>query len=266
MPTPITIQAYEFDELSESAKERARQWYRECDYDSYWSENVIDEVVEQGELMGIEFAPTGRKWKNAKTGTEGVDNSPRIYWSGFWSQGDGACFEGEWRASNVKANQVADGWGPDPATTEIKRIAAVFAEIAKEYPEASFSVVHRGHYSHENCTEFDFSILSDDGYEKKSEEIADIMAREATPLSEFTPEAAACLSRSTDKRREELWGDVLKVERDLKKNAKDFMRWIYRQLNAAYDEANSDEQVDENIKCNEYLFSEEGRRTTVLNL
>lgn len=249
----VIVKAYEFDELSDSAKEKAREWFRSvsCDY-NFWSEYTLEEAEEQAALMGIDI-------------TNNKDSrGAHIYWSGFSSQGDGACFEGTWRASGVKADKVADGWGPDPATTEIKRIAAVFAEIAKKYPHASFTVKHRGHYSHENCTEFDFTILSDEEYGKKSEEVADILAREAVPLSEFTREAAERLSRSTEKRREELWGDYLRVEEELKENAKDFMRWIYRQLEKEYEYQNSDEQVNENIKCNEYLFSESGKRTVVL--
>jgi len=37
-----------------------------------------------------------------------------------------------------------------------------------------------------------------------------------------------------------------------------FMKWIYRQLEAEYDYQNSDETVEENIKCNEYQFKENG--------
>ena len=39
-----------------------------------------------------------------------------------------------------------------------------------------------------------------------------------------------------------------------------YMKWIYRQLETEYDYQNADEQVDENILCNEYQFTEDGRR------
>ena len=251
MPTPITIQAYEFDELSESAKERARQWYGESDDDSYWSECVIDEMVEQGELMGIEFAPSGRKWRNAKTGTEGVDNSPRIYWSGFCSQGDGACFEGTWSASAVNADKVAHGWGESPETTQIKRIASVFAEIAKAYPYYSFKVKHSGHYYHEHCTDFDFYEGADDMDPHHPALVAHINKED--PEDDQIENARQRYAEAFP-------------EKDLKENAKDLMRYIYAALEREYEDHNSDERVDENIKCNEYLFSEEGKRTAVLNL
>jgi hypothetical protein len=220
----IQVQAFEFDELSDAAKERARESYRRAsEGDDFWSECVIDETVQQGELMGITFKERARTSMSGKP----LPGAPCIWWRGFSSQGDGACFEGTWRACDVKADKVADGWGDSPETTEIKRIAAEFDRIAKKYPEASFSVTHRGHYSHENCTEFDFSVAGD----------------EETQISD---------------------GEIEGAEESLKEAAKDFMRYIYRALEKEYEHQNSDEAVDENISANEYLFTEEGRRSTVL--
>ena len=41
---------------------------------------------------------------------------------------------------------------------------------------------------------------------------------------------------------------------------KDFMKWIYKQLNKEYDYLTSAESVDENIIANEYTFTENGKR------
>jgi len=129
----------------------------------------------------------------------------------------------------VKAHQVADGWGDDPATTEIKRIAAEFGRIARKYPHASFTVGHSGHYYHEHCTEFEIDL---DGVEESESSITQ---------EEWATECAA-----------------------LKEAAKDFMRWIYRQLEKEYEYQNSDGQVDESLLAHEYLFTEDGRRSCVL--
>lgn len=202
------VYLYEYHELSDSAKEKAREWYREASCnDSSWSEFVIDEAKEQGQFLGF-------------------DEIEKIYWTGFWSQGDGACIEGTWRASNVQLDKVADGWGEDLATTEIKRIAQVFAEIAKQYPYANFRVVHRGHYYHEYCTEFTFD--SGEGYDSEDSEV------------------------DYDKFSE--------AEDGLTEAARDFMEWIYRRLEKGYEYQNSDEVIEENIKANEYTFTETGKR------
>lgn len=42
------------------------------------------------------------------------------------------------------------------------------------------------------------------------------------------------------------------------------MDWFYDYVRAEDQYRNEDEQVDDNIRANEYLFTEEGRRTTVL--
>jgi hypothetical protein len=227
----ITIKAYEFDDLSDSAKETARNWWRSCP-DDFWSECALDEAVAQGELLGIEFEPKNQKWRNISTGKEGIDTSPCIYWSGFSSQGDGLCFEGSWSADRVKADKVAEGWGDDPATTKIKRIAKEFDRIAKAYPEASFTVKHSGHYYHKYCTDFTVSL------------------GEACDGDGCEPTIS-----------QEEWSGV---EKDLIEIARDFMEWIYRQLEKEYEYEMSDEHVDELLRINNYLFTEEGKRSTVL--
>ncbi len=216
----IEVKLYQFNELDDKAKEKARQWWRECDSgDNYWSECTIEEAVREGEFMGIEF-----NLRDVGLMGGGVRQEPCIFWSGFWNQGDGSCFEGTWRASNCHPEKVADGWGADPSTTEIKRIANEFGRLAKKYPHAYFVVKHSGRYSHKYCTEFDFDLDGVEGSESSIKEIE--------------------------------WDEACE---ELKENARDFMDWIYRQLEKQYEWHNSDEQVDETITANDYEFTEEGK-------
>jgi hypothetical protein len=204
--TTKTVNLYEFNELSEAAKEKARDWWRECNnHDTFWSECTIDEAKEQAENMGLD-----------------IDN---IYWRGFSSQGDGACYEGTWHACDVKAGETAKGWGDCDATKEIRRIAAEFEETAKNFPNASFRVKHRGHYSHEFCTTFDVSL-----------------GEEEDDLENLSQEE---------------WS---RAEEDLIETARDYMRWIYRQLEKEYEYQNSAECIDENLTANSYSFLEDGTR------
>lgn len=220
----ITLNLFEFDELSDKAKEKAREWYRRAsDGDSDWSECVINEAIEQGQLLGIDF-----KMHDVKLHGGGTRQKPCIWWRGFSSQGDGACFEGTWRARNVKADKVAEGWGDAPETTEIKRIAKEFAGLAMLYPDATLKVTHRGHYNHERSVYCDF----DSGIEDDDEV--------ASKVAEY--------------------GDLANTEESATETARDFMRQIYRRLEKAYEYEQSDECVDENIKANEYTFLENGKR------
>jgi hypothetical protein len=56
-------------------------------------------------------------------------------------------------------------------------------------------------------------------------------------------------------------GDMPKdIEDSHKENARDAMRWVYRQLEAEWEYRNSNEVVDEDIRANEYEFDEDGNR------
>lgn len=203
--TTKTINLYTFNELSDSAKEKARDWWRSCnDGDTFWSECVIDDAKEQGRNMGLDI--------------------DKVYFRGFWNQGDGACFEGTWHACDVKAGETAKDWGDSPETKEIRRIAAEFEETAKNFPNASFSVKHSGHYSHEFCTTFNVSLGED--------------------------EDSGSISQ-------EEWS---RAESDLIETARDYMRWIYNKLEKEYEYQNSDEVIDELLENNSYTFLENGER------
>lgn len=238
----VGIDLYTIDELSDSAKEKARDWYRECfSWDNHWSEYVIDEAIEQGNLLGIEFKTRDVPLRNGKTRQE-----PLILWSGFCCQGDGACFEGTWKASDVKAASVADGWGDDPTTTELKRIATCFEAVCKNWPEASFKVVHSGHYSHKYSTSFEVSLDPENGDNFPE------------PEASYDPECVIHLNYMDERAKyDERW---CVAEKELIETARDFMEWIYRQLEVAYNDANSDEQIDDILEMNDFTFLKDGTR------
>jgi len=203
--TTKTINLFTFNELSDSAKEKARDWWRSCnDGDTFWSECVIDEAKEQGRNMGLS-----------------IDN---IWFRGFASQGDGACYEGTWHACDVKTGEAAKDWGDSPETKEIRRIAAQFEETAKNFPNASFSVKHSGHYYHEFSTSFNVSLGEDEDNGSISQE------------------------------------EWSRAEGDLIETARDYMRWIYKQLEKECEYQNSDEVIDELLESNGYTFLENGER------
>ena len=216
----IETTVYQFTELSDAAKEKAREWYRRAqDGDNFFAESVIEDAAQIAEMMGIDLRQRSVRLMGGGTRLE-----PAVYWSGFWSQGDGACFEGDWHACNVKPGGVAAHVGDSEQCREVKRIAAEFERLAAEFPCADFQVAHRGRYSHEHSVEFDFTLGR--GHE-------------------LTDEQAA---RADD------------AEEELAEAARDFMRWIYRQLEKEYEYTRSDEQVDESIIANEYEFEEDGSR------
>lgn len=196
------IKTYTFDELpTDAAKEKAREWWRSLD-DNWDSSFYIDDAKAVFALMGFDI--------------------DRVYFSGFWSQGDGACFEGSWHARDVGA-ALSRVKKHAPQDEILHRLAKECERIAQLFPNSYLSVKHRGHYYHEHCTDFTICITDDNG-----DEI------------------------DTDARGH--------AEEDLIGVTKDAMRWIYRQLEKDYNHSQTDEVVDEMLRANEYDFTEDGAR------
>lgn len=214
---------YTYSELSEKAQEKARDWYREASAGDFDVEYIFDMAADAAMLMGFDIRQT-RPVRMGKT----VYYKPTIYYSGFSSQGDGACCEGNWRAKDVKPGAVAKEWTKD---TELQRIAAEFERLALLCPDGRFSVKHRGHYMHKMCTTFDFEDLIP--------ESDDDIARTPAEWNAIHERASV-------------------IESDLKEAARDFMEWIYRQLESEWECQNSDEVIADTLVANEYEFTMDG--------
>ena len=129
----IKTVVYEFNELDDKAKERARQWYREdCMYDDYWSGYITADAKECFKYCGWDVS--------------------NIYWSGFSSQGAGACFEGAWNPTTVSLRKLKKH---APAELELHAICRELSKLAKQYLNTHVTVKHSGHYSHCYCTCFE---------------------------------------------------------------------------------------------------------------
>jgi len=221
-----TIELFQYSELSDRAKERARDWYREAS--SYDCDNsyVIEDAATIAGFLGWDVNTRPVKLMNGTTRYE-----PAIYWSGFCSQGDGAHFVGTWRASNVDAAKLREH---APEDTELHKIAAHIESVAAAAPHASASVAHRGHYQHELCTAFEF-----DGFAPELDD-------EETPRSREEWDAieeAAC-----------------EREEELQEASRWLMQWIYKRLETEHEYQNSDETIAETIEANEYEFTADGER------
>lgn len=98
--------------------------------------------------------------------------------------------------------------------------------------EAYCRVKHSGHYYHENCTDFDYEIL----------------------LYDLVPEWLKGAAEN------QFYDDFIP---QLKEVSKDYMRRIYKDLDAAYDELNSDESITEYLINNSYEeeYREDGERS-----
>jgi len=133
----VEYDVYTFDELSEEAKEKALEtWNANNDY-----MEIIDTFVELLESLNL---------PNAK-----------IYYSGFWSQGDGLCFEmSASEMHHIDLNVLEKSF-----PKEYWEWAHQFAEkmncvtAIKEDTGVVVTSTHRGQYYHENSVIIDVEPL-----------------------------------------------------------------------------------------------------------
>ena len=165
-----TYNVYSFAELSGPACQRAIDAHRQFIAEQWDGETVIEDAQRVLAFAGLT-----------------VD---KVFYSGFSSQGDGACFEGSWHASGVRPDLMR---AECPVDSVLHRIADGFAKLAALYPNASFTVKHSGHYYHQYCTEFCVSIV-----DANCDEIADTGTAEAD-LIELARDAMEWIYRQLEK-------------------------------------------------------------------
>jgi hypothetical protein len=144
MPEIIETTVYQFEELSDGAKEKARAWYREgaCDHD--WHDFIFEDFGMICTILGITL-----KTRPVKLMGGGTRADPCIWFRGFWSQGDGACFEGNY----VHAEGAIVGIRAHaPLDSELHRIADTLVAVQRRnFDQLQADVRHSGHYYHEYC-------------------------------------------------------------------------------------------------------------------
>lgn len=105
MPEVIETTVYRLDELSEAARDKARTWYRDSAFDYDWHDTVTEDFARAAEILGVELLT-----RPARLMGGGTRQHPCIWFSGFWSQGDGACFEGRYAYAKGAPQKI----GPVP--------------------------------------------------------------------------------------------------------------------------------------------------------
>lgn len=197
---------FTFSELSEHSKEKARDWYRQdlpVDYDF-----VFEDAANVADILGLDIRQA------RKTTMAGIIHYvPAVYFSGFWSQGDGACFEGRY--------SYKKGWKKTLKAfyndAELLRIGQALQDLQKShFYRLSADIKHSGRYYHEysmtvDCAHFDNPYL-----------------------------------------------DTSSIESEFKDIFADFAKWIYKNLEAEYEHASSNDAVDEALELGEFEFYENG--------
>ena len=151
----VETKVYKLKELSDDAKQTALDKLRESCQDYEWWDYIFEDAKEIGKLIGIT-----------------IDD---IYFSGFSSKGDGACFDGSYEYNKGSVQAVKQH---APQDEELHRIVSeLAAHQRKRLYQIRASVKHSGHYSHRFCTDFsvDFESYFGGGDSYDSEVEADVI-------------------------------------------------------------------------------------------
>lgn len=186
-----------FTELSEIAKQTARDIYASKGYLDYpWWDSTLDDAVTVGGMLGIEIA------------------KDRINFSGFSSQGDGACFSGSYTQAPSACAEIAK-YGPQDE--ELQRIARELTGLQAArrligLEPVLADITAQGWYSHSGTMNVSVLPEGNNGYDDVSNDLE---------------VAVAQLMRA-------------------------FADWIYAQLEAEYDYLHSPECVDHYLADKEF--------------
>lgn len=113
----VETKVYKYEELSDSTKERAREWYLEGGLCYDWWDFCYEDFCRVAEILGIEISY--RQGRGAE-----------IYFNGFYCQGSGSSFVGTYRYAKgavAKIKQYA------PQDEELHRIAYGLKEVQRRH-------------------------------------------------------------------------------------------------------------------------------------
>ncbi len=131
----VTTKVYTFGELNDDAKEKAREWWRSGAFDYEWWDCVYEDATTLAALFGLDI--------------------DKIYFSGFWSQGDGACFEGsyEYKKGGLKAVMEHA-----PQDKKLHAIVKQLQDIQRPtFYRLTATTKQSGLYNHSGCMSVDVS-------------------------------------------------------------------------------------------------------------
>jgi hypothetical protein len=141
MPRTIEVQLYKFDELSDIAKDKARDWWRNASIEDEWWEFVYADAVQCVDILGIDIV-----------NQRGKTNTPDIQFSGFSSQGDGACFNGSYSYKPGAPKAIRQH---APQDKELHRIADELQKLQRPaFYRLRGEISTAGHYCHSGTMSF----------------------------------------------------------------------------------------------------------------
>jgi hypothetical protein len=205
LPEVIETTVYQFDELSDDAKEKARDWFRECrDESDFWA--VTEDFERICDILGISLDTHQVTLMGG-----GTRHDPNIWYQLGYTQSDFAAFDGSYRYRTQAAKKLKDY---APQDEKLAAIADTLQAVQKRYAYSVQATIKHHHYYG-----LQVEAYRSNGHELTAED-----------------------------------------HEELKEAFRDLCQWLYDTLRKEDEYQSEDEQVDENIRINEYTFTAAGKR------
>ena len=147
MPEIVEITVYRLDELSETAKAKARADYIADVLNNviHWYQPVFDDFEQVCDILGITLET------QEPPGPGSLSLS--IWFTGFSTQGNGACFDGRWEDVPNTCSRIRDY---APKDERLHKIADTLASAQKQNANELYATTrHEGRYYHEHSMRID---------------------------------------------------------------------------------------------------------------
>ena len=232
MPATKEITVYKWEELSQTAQQRARDWYIEgLDYE--WWEGVYEMAKADGYELGF-----------------CVDH---INFSGFCSQGDGARWIGQ-----VDVGAWLKAHAPDCIG-----VSALIALVNTGYLPKHARVIasNSSNYCHENTMdveemqEVDERLIDSNDLDEIELELETL---EGQGIFDGMSLANIRDIINTDETNPFKLSNLSALDEAIEKSCKDYATKIYQQLREEYEYLCGEEMMLDHFNCNDYHFTEEG--------
>ena len=195
---------FRFEELSDSAQQKVREKYHHWVHGHEWWDVVYEDFILTAEKLGFTI------------------EKDRIHFSGFWSQGDGACFSGYFRSPKESAHTMLKeaGWDDKELLALADRVDLLIAPHRLLDPGAYWraKIGTYGSYCHSGTMQVD--------------EIHDSWSDNVTP------------------------DDLAAADIEILAIARALADWLYEKLEEEHDYLDSDETVTERFQ--DERFDESG--------
>ena len=214
------VPTFRFETLSDRAKAAALDAIRHRDVDYDWWDNTYEDAVRMAAILGIEIGTEAHRYPSGHTVT-----TPKISFSGFGSQGDGACFSGSYSCAPEAIAKITAECNDAKLLDLAMRLTTIQVAANIQYGcTVEAQITTSGNYLHSGTMNVETSYT--DGIDEtfKTLDALDVADAEIT----------ACM--------------------------REFADWIYIQLESGHDYLTSDEHLSEYLTGDENLFDEDGKQ------